>query len=1721
MKRKLYGIIIALMLVLSIMSAVACAEKSTEYTLKFTVGEDVHVTLTTDDISSITLPNDPEEVGYTFEGWYIDDTYETEFTIESIEDLLSSNNVVIYAKLSAIPYNITYNLDGGENSSENPNTYTIEDAITFAEPTKEGYIFIGWDISEIVLGSTGEITVTASWISADACSQYTVNHYQQNLLDDEYTLIDTEDCLGEINASVTPAVKEYTGFTSPVAQTVTVLADGALVVDYYYARNVYTVTFNGNGGTLVSGEETQQVKFEGSAVAPTYEKVGYTFDGWDVEFDNVTEDVVVTASWVQSGDADEYANYTVNHYQQNLADDEYTLIDDESFEGLIDATITPAVNEYTGFTSPVAQTVTVLADGSLVVEYYYDRNVYTVTFNGNGGTLVSGEETQQVKFEGSAVEPTYEKAGYTFDGWDVEFDNVTEDVVVTASWVQSGDADEFANYTVNHYQQNVLDDEYTIFSYYTYEGLVGSAIKPEVESYNGFTSPEPKTVIIAVGGLTVVEYYYDRNVYNVTFDLNGGTLVSGEATQQVKYNGSAIAPVIERAGYTFSSWDKTFNKVKGDLVITASWIINLDTAYTVNHYQQNVLDNEYTLIDTENLTDATEAIVTPAVKEYTGFISPVTQTATVLGDGSLVVEYYYDRNVYTVTFNGNGGTLVSGEETQQVKFGGSAVAPTYEKVGYTLDGWDVEFDNVTESITVNAIFTVNTDTAYTVKHYKQNGSEYTLADTENLTGTTGESVTPAVKEYAGFISPATQTLTILADGSLVVEYYYLDITLNIFTITFNGNGGTLVSGEEVQTVNYGQDAVAPVYEKVGYTLSGFDKAYTNVSGSITINAVWTANTDTPYKVEHYKQNIADNGYTLTETNNLLGTTDTTIAPAVMSYTGFTTPVTQTVTVLGDGSLVVEYYYDRNVYTVTFNGNGGTLVAGEETQQVKFGGSAVAPTYEKVGYTFSGFDKALTNVSESLTISATWEEITQVTYTVKHYQQNVANNSYTLFETETPTANIGDSVTPAIKSYTGFRSPALITDTVPSTGNLEIDYYYDRTTYTLKFNGNGGTLTSGSETQTVKYGATISFPSYTRNNCTFAGWLDDSGNTFKNNSSVVIEFNDGDTVNLTVLWTITNVNLSSRLFGIDISYYQAAIDFDDVANECAYVIIRAGNTSIGDGTTLNIDTSFEDFYAKAKARNIPVGVYWYSCANTYQKGVNEATYMINNCLKGKTFEYPIFMDVEDNLGSTYFSSSVSATTQGIKGFCETLEKAGYYPGIYANNNYFKNYIDCSAVSQWDFWIARYLDNDNPTEPAFPVSGYSYTMWQYSADGYAPSANIGGRTGLDANFCYVDYPTIIKLAGLNGFTAVEAPKKSNEEVAKEVLQGLWGNGDDRKNALTAAGYDPTVIQSIVNQLLTAGKYTVNHYKENSSGEYVLFETEELSGQVDTQVTPAVKSYSGYNAPATQTITLIEDITLVVDYYYTINNDFQPTTIETEITTAKQLAEKMYIVATEYDTLYVMGCFGAPLNLDPDRWINNGAYDNYNLPRADMIYEAADRGAFGFDCVNTIKALLWGWVGNTSKTYGGASYASNGVPDTNADGMISLCNDVSTDFSNIIVGEAVWLSGHIGIYIGNGLAVECTPAWDNDVQITACNRTISGYNTRTWTKHGKLPYVDYTGLTTSSYIFEETITKGTATKSNEEVAREVLNGVWGAGRIRTYQLYIAGYDPTAIQSIVNTLA
>ena len=171
-------------------------------------------------------------------------------------------------------------------------------------------------------------------------------------------------------------------------------------------------------------------------------------------------------------------------------------------------------------------------------------------------------------------------------------------------------------------------------------------------------------------------------------------------------------------------------------------------------------------------------------------------------------------------------------------------------------------------------------------------------------------------------------------------------------------------------------------------------------------------------------------------------------------------------------------------------------------------------------------------------------------------------------------------------------------------------------------------------------------------------------------------------------------------------------------------------------------------------------------------------------------------------------------------------------------------------------------------------------------------------------------------------------------------------------------------------------------------------------------------------------------------------------------ENLISKLNDIATNKKTVYAWGMFGSPITKSIvtgkakqyPSWYTSAKINGIFAP----LYEA-NPPTWGFDCIGLIKAVLWGWEGDTTKSYGGAVYDSNGVPDLSADSMIGRCSEVSTDFSSVSIGEFLWMKGHCGIYIGDGQVVESTPQWKNGVQITSLKA-------RNWLKHGKLPWVEY---------------------------------------------------------------
>lgn len=267
-------------------------------------------------------------------------------------------------------------------------------------------------------------------------------------------------------------------------------------------------------------------------------------------------------------------------------------------------------------------------------------------------------------------------------------------------------------------------------------------------------------------------------------------------------------------------------------------------------------------------------------------------------------------------------------------------------------------------------------------------------------------------------------------------------------------------------------------------------------------------------------------------------------------------------------------------------------------------------------------------------------------------------------------------------------------------------------------------------------------------------------------------------------------------GIDVSKWNGDIDWKAVkASGVKFAILRAGYGR----EVSQKDEKFEANYKGCKAVGLPVGAFWYCYATDVEDARREAQTCLQ-AIKDKRFEYPIYYDIEESDTLKTGKANVSAIATA---FCEALEAKGYYVGVYTMKSGFENLITDEVKKKHTSWLAHV---------GVEKSSYSgpYSMWQYSWKG-----KVNGIKGdVDMDYCYRDYPTIIKDGGYNGYkkatgkntkkaeTASKGSKtaaKSVSEIAIEVINGKWGNGLERRTALSKAGYNYNEVQKEVNKLI----------------------------------------------------------------------------------------------------------------------------------------------------------------------------------------------------------------------------------------------------------------------------------------------------------------------------------
>lgn len=245
-------------------------------------------------------------------------------------------------------------------------------------------------------------------------------------------------------------------------------------------------------------------------------------------------------------------------------------------------------------------------------------------------------------------------------------------------------------------------------------------------------------------------------------------------------------------------------------------------------------------------------------------------------------------------------------------------------------------------------------------------------------------------------------------------------------------------------------------------------------------------------------------------------------------------------------------------------------------------------------------------------------------------------------------------------------------------------------------------------------------------------------------------------------------------GIDISYYQKNVDFTKVKNYgIEFVILR-------EGFRRAVDTKFFEYAKQCKAAELPImAIYHFSYALNADQAKEEAQLCVKNLQKaGLGKDVVIFFDFEYDTVTKAKAAGVTLDrddcNKHAEVFCEEVKALGYIPGIYSNIDYYKNWYNHDLLSKYIFWLADYTG-----EPNYPC-----TYHQYSSKGH-----VEGIVGyVDMNYYYGESEQ------------EEAPLvKTIDDIAKEVLSGKWGNGEFRKNALKAAGWDYAAVQKRVNALL----------------------------------------------------------------------------------------------------------------------------------------------------------------------------------------------------------------------------------------------------------------------------------------------------------------------------------
>lgn len=571
-------------------------------------------------VEEADIPTVSPKTGYTVE-W------------ESVDLSNIKADTVVNAVSKANTYTITYDANGGSGVPSAPQKVTYDSNVTFAKPNeREGYTFLGWEKDGVILSEgkwtyAENVTLVARW------AEITVKTYTITFQNSDGFVLGTKKVAegGSLADADIPAFPSDQGYEYSWSETNFSNITEDMTVILNAVAKTYTITYNPGDGALVDATKGTQTVTYGSAYELSIPDVvyeGYKFVEWSginslpEKVWNITNDVTLTAVWEEVPPT----VYTVTFEKEDGTTIRQVYVEEGA--SLADTDI-PAFPNDQGYEYSWSDTNFSNITGDKTVTLNAVAKTYTITYDPDGGSLVSGELSETVTYKTSYTlhKPKVEKAGYNFRYWEIVGEDalsnegiwtLAKDVTLKAVWEKK------ATYTITFVQGGQEVKEFT-----------------DVEEGTNFDKiPTPA----------------DKPGYTVTWD--------GVALEQLK---DVQQNVVVNAVETPNKYKITYSDAKGVFKGTIELDYNEKYDWTLeNNPVTGYTFSKFKIQDGEKFVDV-----------------PVSGNWSVVGDVTVIVEW--TANTYTVVLNPNGGEC--SERKITMTYDADYTLPTPTRDDHTFLGW--------------------------------------------------------------------------------------------------------------------------------------------------------------------------------------------------------------------------------------------------------------------------------------------------------------------------------------------------------------------------------------------------------------------------------------------------------------------------------------------------------------------------------------------------------------------------------------------------------------------------------------------------------------------------------------------------------------------------------------------------------------------------------------------------------------------------------------------------------------------------------------------------------------------------------------------------------------------------------------------------------------------------------------------------------------------------